>query len=282
MKPAPFSYIRPESEADALAALAEHGDDAVVLAGGLSLGAMMNMRLVFAEIVIDINRIPMLDQIVHEGDWLRTGALVRQADALTSPVIIEAVPLLHQGLRNVGHYQTRSRGTLGGSVAHADPSAEIPLCLATLGGEVELTSQRGKRRVAAREFAESALSTCREGDELVTALYWPTSNQSGVAFSEIAQRHGDFAIVAVAASVWPAADGFSFGLGFGGVEGCPQVLEGVVPASDWDDLVTSAVADFVDTLDPMGDPRVSAEYRSSVAAHMGTGTLLEALGEAAA
>lgn len=282
MKPAPFSYIRPESEADALAALAEHGDDAVVLAGGLSLGAMMNMRLVFAETVIDINRIPMLDQIVREGEWVRTGALVRQADALTSPLIAEAVPLLCQGLRNVGHYQTRSRGTLGGSVAHADPSAEIPLCLATLGGEVELTSQRGKRRVAARDFAESALSTCREADELVTALYWPAGDQGGVAFLEIAQRHGDFAIVAVAASVRPVTDGLSFALGFGGVEGCPQVLEGVAPVSVWDDFAQKAVADFVDTLDPMGDPRVSAEYRRGVAAHLGTETLLEALGEAAA
>lgn len=281
MKPAPFSYIRPESEADALAALAEHGDEAVVLAGGLSLGAMMNMRLVFAETVIDINRIPMLDQIVREGEWVRTGALVRQADALASTLIAEAVPLLHQGLRNVGHYQTRSRGTLGGSVAHADPSAEIPLCLATLGGEVELTSQRGKRRVAARDFAESALSTCREDDEMVTALYWPASNQGGVAFSEIAQRHGDFAIVAVAASVRPVANGYSFALGFGGVEGCPQVLEGVAPASDWDSTVQTAVSDFVDTLDPMGDPRVSADYRCGIAAHLGTETLLKALGEAA-
>lgn len=282
MKPAPFSYIRPESEADALAALAEHGDDAVVLAGGLSLGAMMNMRLIFAETVIDINRIPVLGQIVREENWVRTGALVRQADALSSPVIAEAVPLLHRGLRNVGHYQTRSRGTLGGSVAHADPSAEIPLCLATLGGEVELSSQRGKRRVAGRDFAESALSTCREGDEMVTALYWPTSDQGGVAFSEIAQRHGDFAIVAVAASVRPMVGGFSFALGFGGVEGCPQILEGVAPASDWDGFVESTVADFVDTLDPMGDPRVSAEYRSGVAAHLGAETLLEALGEATA
>ncbi len=276
MKPAPFAYIRPETEAAALSALAEHGDDAVLLAGGLSLGAMMNMRLVFAETIIDINRLPDLDAIEREADWLRTGALVRQADALESPEIAEALPLLRQGLRNVGQYQTRSRGTLGGSVAHADPSAEIPLCLATLGGEVELLSQRGTRRVPAREFAESALATCREADEMVSALHWPVHESASVAFREIAQRHGDFAIVAVAAVVRKQADGLAYSLGFGGVEGCPRVMDGVATGS-----VPDAVAAFIDTLDPMDDPRASAAYRRNVAGHLGVETLMQTLGEAA-
>jgi 2-furoyl-CoA dehydrogenase FAD binding subunit len=281
MKPAPFAYIRPQTKAEALAALAEHGDDAVVLAGGLSLGAMMNMRLVFAEIVIDINKLTDLDYIGNEGDWLHTGAMLRQADALASPEIAGAVPLLREGLRNVGHYQTRSRGTLGGSVAHADPSAEIPLCLATLGGDVELSSQRGTRRVAARDFAESALSTCRAGDEMITALHWPIQDRSGVAFREIAQRHGDFAIVAVAATARRDGAGFSYSLGFGGVEGRPRVLDGVAPDSNWDRFARDTVAAFVDTLAPMEDPRVSAAYRSDVSIHLGIETLLEALGKAA-
>ena len=282
MKPAPFAYIRPETEAAALAALAEHGDDAVVLAGGLSLGAMLNMRLVFAETVIDINRLQELNHIEHEGYWIRTGALVRQADAMASPKIAEAVPLLNKGLRNVGHYQTRSRGTLGGSVAHADPSAEVPLCLATLGGEVELASQRGTRRIAAREFAESALSTCREADEMITALYWPIRGNGAAAFSEITQRHGDFAIVATAAVARREGSGFVFSLGFGGVEGCPRVLDGTAPATDWDGYARDAVAEFVGSLDPMEDPRASAAYRGDVAVHLGVETLLQALGEAAA
>jgi len=275
MKPAPFAYIRPETEAAALSALAEHGEDAVVLAGGLSLGAMMNMRLVFAETVIDINRLPGLDEIEREAESLRTGALVRQADALASPNVAGALPLLRLGLQSVGHYQTRSRGTLGGSVAHADPSAEIPLCLATLGGEVELLSQRGPRRVPARDFAESALATCREADEMITALHWPVHESAGVAFREIAQRHGDFAVVAVAAVARKQADGVVFSLGFGGVEGCPRVLDGIASGS-----VSDSVAAFVDTLDPMDDPRVSAAYRTSIAKHLGVETLLQALDEA--
>lgn len=277
MKPAPFAYYRPETEAEAVAALAEHGDDAVVLAGGLSLGAMLNMRLVFSEIVIDINRLTGFDAIVSEGENIRTGALVRQADALASPEIAANLPLLRLGLQNVGHYQTRSRGTLGGSVAHADPSAEIPLCLATLGGQVELTSLRGTRQVAARGFAESALATCREADELVTALHWPSHSGSGVAFREIAQRHGDFAIVAVAAVVRKLADGIEFSLGFGGVEGCPRVLDGRVADEA---AVAESVREFVETLDPMEDPRVSAAYRRALAIHLGAETLLKACGEA--
>ncbi len=281
MKPAPFAYIQPRTEAEALAALAEHGDDAVVLAGGLSLGAMMNMRLVFAGVVIDINQLTDLDYLRNEDDWLRTGAMLRQADALASPEIAGVLPLLHEGLRHVGHYQTRSRGTLGGSVAHADPSAEIPLCLATLGGDVELSSQRGTRRVAARDFAESALSTCRAGDELITALHWPIQGNGGVAFREIAQRHGDFAVVAVAATVRRSGAGFSYSLGFGGVEGRPRVLDGVAPDTNWGGFARDAVAAFVDTLAPMEDPRVSAAYRSDVSVHLGIETLLEALGKAA-
>lgn len=278
MKPAPFAYLRPDTEDEALAVLAEHGDDAVLLAGGLSLGAMMNMRLVFAETVIDINRLSSLDHVEHKDECLRIGALVRQADALASPEIAKAVQLLHQGLRHVGHYQTRSRGTLAGSVAHADPSAEIPLCLATLNGEVELSSQRGKRCVPARIFAESALSTIREPDEMITALYWPTGSIDGVAFAEIAQRHGDFAIVAAAASVRRAGDGYAFSLGFGGVEGCPQVRDGRCSGDAKE--VRSAVAAFVDGLDPMEDPRAGADYRRAVALHLGSETLLKALAEA--
>lgn len=273
MKPAPFAYIRPDTQDAAVAALAEHGEEAVVLAGGLSLGAMLNMRLVFAETVIDINRVPGMDRIERVGANLRTGALVRQAEALASADIDEAVPLLRLGLQNVGHYQTRSRGTLGGSVAHADPSAEIPLCLATLDGAVELVSQRGTRRVSARDFADTALSTVREPDELVAALDWPVHTGAGVAFQEIAQRHGDFAIVAAAAVV---RNGSEFSLGFGGVEGTPRVLDGAVDAS-----TEKTVSAFVASLDAMDDPRASAGYRIAVARHLGIETLRQALERAA-
>ena len=271
MKPAPFAYICPETRDAALTALAEFGDDAIVLAGGLSLAAMLNMRLVYAKTVIDINRVADLGGIERMGETLQTGALVRQADALASGAVAKSAPLLRMGLLNVGHYQTRSRGTLGGSVAHADPSAEIPLCLATLGGEVELASVREVRSVPARGFADAALSTVRNPDEMITALHWPSHTSAGIAFQEITERHGDFAIVAVAAVV---RSGLEFSLGFGGVEGVPRILDGVL-----DGPIEETVAIYVDELDAIEDPRASAEYRIAVAKHLGAETLRQALGE---
>jgi 2-furoyl-CoA dehydrogenase FAD binding subunit len=161
MKPAPFSYLRPDHAREACRALADYGEEARIIAGGQSLGAMLNMRLVTPGVLIDVNRLDALATIEDEGATIVTGALVRQAGALANPVIRSRVPLLAWALPHVGHYQTRNRGTLGGSVAHADPSAEVPLVLATLGGEVELMSRRGKRRLRAVDFFRSALVTAR-------------------------------------------------------------------------------------------------------------------------
>ncbi len=282
MKPAAFDYVSAETLDEALAALAEYGEDAAILAGGLSLGAMMNMRLARPEAIIDINRLPDLDRLERQNGWLRTGALLRQADAMESEDIAAQVPLLHLALPNVGHYQTRSRGTLAGSVAHADPSAEIPLCLATLGGEVMLASSRGQRAVPARDFAEAALITIRQADEMVTALRWPTDDgASGVAFAEINQRHGDFAIVAAAA--WARVDdsgrSVAYALGLGGVEDRPRVTSGTetFDVSSLDELAQSAATEFADELHAMQDPRVSAAYRQHLARHLGGSMLRQAL-----
>lgn len=281
MKPAPFDYVRAETREEALAALAEAGDDAAVLAGGLSLVAMLNMRLARPEVLVDINGLVGLSIIHMEDSSLRTGALVRQARAMAAPRIAESVPLLHRALPSVGHYQTRSRGTLAGSVAHADPSAEVPLCLATLGGTVELSSLRGVREVPAREFAEAALVTAREPDEMVTGLLWPVAAPGwGCAFAEVSQRHGDFAVVAAAAVVRPdGAGGFDYALGLGGVEDRPRVNEGKVEAgeADWPRAVAG---DWAAALDPMTDPRADAVYRRHLAAHLGERVLREALAEA--
>ena len=175
MKPAAFKYVRADSSIEeALSVLGvKYGEDVRVMAGGQSLGALLNMRIVTPPIVLDINRIFVLSQI-ESGRTVMTGAMVRQADALSSGAIRRDVGLLAQALPHVGHYQTRNRGTLGGSVAHADPSAEIPLVLATLGGEIELRSVRHVRRVAAKQFFRSALVTGRGGDELITAAHWLT------------------------------------------------------------------------------------------------------------
>ena len=245
------------------------------------------MRLARPEVLIDINGLPDMADIAVADGWLRTGPLLRQAGALASAEIAEAVPLLARALPNVGHYQTRSRGTLAGSVAHADPSAEVPLCLATLTGFVELTSTQGTRLVPARDFAEAALVTVREPDEMITALQWPVAGAGqGAAFMEVNQRHGDFAIVAAAA--WAELSGEDGAmvcrLGLGGVEDRPRVFDasGPVAPSQLKRFVTDVVADWVSQLSPMQDPRADAAYRSHLARHLGAQVLTAALLEAMA
>jgi 2-furoyl-CoA dehydrogenase FAD binding subunit len=238
--------------------LALHGSDVRVIAGGQSLGAMLNMRIVTPSILLDINRVPALD-VVDTSRTVRSGAMVRQADALRNPAICREVPLLSYALPHVGHYQTRNRGTLGGSVAHADPSAEIPLVLATLDGEVELRSARRTRRVRSVDFFRSALVTVREPDELVTALYWPrATTQQRFAFLEFAVREGDFAVVAVACIVENAR----VRLGFGGCGEVPQIVDfSVDPVSiDIGGIAQAAAA----RLDYRSDLLASAEYRRSL------------------
>ncbi len=284
MKPGAFEYCRPETADEALDLLAEFGDDAVILAGGLSLGAMLNMRLVRPAAVIDINRLGGdLERVEAEAGGFRSGALVRQADIFASP--LAALPLLTAALPHIGHYQTRSRGTLAGSVAHADPSAEIPLVLATLGGSVELASASATRIVPARDFAEAALVTARAGDEMIVALHWPKpSAGSGAAFLEISARRGDFALVAAAALARRSPDGsIALDLGLGGVEERPRVFSAAFDgapakaAAFTDDFLARSLK----ILTPIGDLRVSADYRRHLAQHLGRQAVIAALGQVA-
>ena len=202
MKPAAFDYYCPDTVQETVNLLSEYGDDSLLLAGGLSLGAMLNMRIARPSVLIDINKVKHLDNITKTDGHLKLGALVRQGNLTSSKECSVFIPLLAEGMKHLGHYQTRSRGTIGGSVAHADPSAEIPLCAVTLGGEVELMSSRGKRTVAATDFFVGALETLRAEDELVTGVNFPIyEGKHGVAFDEISERKGDFAIVAAAACI---------------------------------------------------------------------------------
>jgi 2-furoyl-CoA dehydrogenase FAD binding subunit len=201
MKPRRFDYARPDSVAEAVALLAEHGEDAKVLAGGQSLMAMLNLRLLEPAILVDIARLKELDTIKVVGDKVEVGAAVIQNRLKDWPELASKLPLLAKALPFVGHFQTRNKGTVCGSVAHADPSSEIPLTLATLGGEVVLRSRRGTRTLPAADFQRGMLTTAREEDELITAVRFPVQAGKRVAFREVARRHGDFAIIAVAASV---------------------------------------------------------------------------------
>ena len=199
MKPRPFDYVRPDTVDEALALLAEQGDDARILAGGQTLLAMLNLRVVEAAMLIDITRIPELDRICEIDGKIEVGAAVTQNRLLAWPPLPHKLPLLHAALPFVGHFQTRNKGTVCGSIAHADPASEIPLALALLAGEVVLRSRRRTRVVTASEFQQGMLTTARESDEVITAVRFPVT-KAGAAFREVVRRHGDFAIVAVAAT----------------------------------------------------------------------------------
>lgn len=219
MKPRPFDYIRPDTVDEALSILAEHGEDARILAGGQTLIAMLNLRVVEAPVLIDITRIRELDAIREVDGTVEIGATVTQNRLLQWPSLVEKLPLLHAVLPFVGHFQTRNKGTVCGSIAHADPASEIPLALALLGGQVMLRSQKGARTLSANEFQQGMLLTARASDELITAVRFPIVNVR-VAFREVARRHGDFAIVAIAAA---AENRESMRIGIAGMADRPAV-----------------------------------------------------------
>jgi 2-furoyl-CoA dehydrogenase FAD binding subunit len=265
VKPVAFDYYRPEAVSEAVALLSQNGDEAAVLAGGMTLGPMLNLRMVRPRAVIDISRIQALKTISARSDMVVTGAGVVQSDALRSDVLAREVPLLAMALPWVGHFQTRNRGTLGGSVAHADPSAEIPLALVVSGGTVVLQSRQRERRVPGREFFLGALTTQRQPDEMVTALEWPRSApDAGHAFAEIAQRHGDFAIAAAGCTLrLGRADRLEeLSLGVGGVESRPVAIDVKrflgCPAGEIADGLSEHAALSVT---PMEDRSARADYR---------------------
>jgi 2-furoyl-CoA dehydrogenase FAD binding subunit len=191
VKPVPFRYERPESVAEAVALLAEHGAEAKVLAGGQSLVPMLNMRLARPSVLVDINRLPLGEVVRENGSW-RVGALVRQADRR----LLE-LPLVGECLPHIGHFVTRNRGTVGGSIAHADAAAELPLALTVLGGSGVTSTGR---TIPAEELFVTHFTTALEPGELLVETVWPaTKPEHRYAFEEIAQRHGDFALCMAAA-----------------------------------------------------------------------------------
>lgn len=270
MKPARFDYIRAADVAEAHAALVELGSDARVLAGGQTLIPMLSMRLVRPKAVIDIMHVPTLCGIDAGGSDIRVGAGVRQAELLAWPALGEALPLLKVALPWVGHAQTRSRGTVCGSVAHADPSAEIPLCLLALDASIELSSRRGRRRVKAADFFTGMMTTARAENELIEAVHIPKMQQgAGYAFREFGRRHGDFAIVACAAIV----TGTNVRFAVGGVADTPVLR-------DFGAVDGTALADALDAfawdLDARDDLHATARYRRELVRQMGRAVIEEA------
>jgi 2-furoyl-CoA dehydrogenase FAD binding subunit len=266
MKPAPFDYLRAETLEEAHAALAAEGSDAAVIAGGQSLVPLLSMRMARPAVVVDIMHVAGLGAIAVENDAIRVGASVRQAALLAWPELAQQQPLLAQAMPWIGHWQTRARGTVCGSIALADPSAELPLVLAALGGSVTLSSAGGRRTVAADEFFIGLMSTARRDDELIEAALFPCRRPGeGFAFREFARRHGDFAIVACAA----VATDKTVRLAVGGVADRPVVR-------DFDDVSDEALAGFADELDARDDLHATAEYRRNLVRRLGLATIEEA------
>lgn len=271
MKPKQFDYLRAESVAEAVAELAETGDDAKILAGGQSLMAMLNFRLVEPEVLVDIAGIAELSYIREDGDMVEIGAATTQGELQAWAGLPEKLSLLHKAFPNIGHFQTRNRGTVCGSIAHADPSTELPLCLATLGGEVVLRSRRGERRLSAADFQLGMLTTARRPDEMMVAARYPKAKPgAGYAFREVARRRGDFAIVALAA----AASGDVIRLGIGGVADRPTVKQWSGLA---DDDLDDALNEFAWDLGGYDDIHATSKYRRKLVRKLGRRVIEEAL-----
>jgi 2-furoyl-CoA dehydrogenase FAD binding subunit len=268
MKPRPFDYLRPDTVEESVALIAEYGDGARILAGGQSLVPMLNLRIVEAEALIDISRIAALDVIRDIGAAIEIGAAVTQNKLLAWPQLAKKLPLVAAALPHVGHFQTRNKGTVCGSIAHADPSSELPLTLALLGGEIVLKSRRGERVLAAKDFQTDMLTTARAGDELIAAVRFPVAN-GGVGFREVARRHGDFAIVAVAAV---AENKNAVRLGVGGMAGKPMVRQ--IAAND----SAGAIAAWADELEGYEDLHASAAMRRDLFRNLAPLVIEEAKG----
>jgi 2-furoyl-CoA dehydrogenase FAD binding subunit len=270
VKPAAFDYVRAESMDEALDVLHEEGADAQVLAGGQTLIPLLSMRMARPRVVVDIMRLPGLDRIETDGATIRVGATVRQ-HALGEEIDLAArQPLLAAALPWIGHAQTRSRGTVCGSVAYADPSAELPLVLVALGGEIELRSRQAARRLTAESFFTGIMSTQRRDDELIEAVRFPAAVAgAGYAFREIGRRHGDFAIVACAGVV----DAASARLAIGGVADRPTVRALPLPG---DPGLEDALNAFAWDLEARDDLHATAIYRRQLVRRLGRQTLDEA------
>lgn len=272
MKPPAFDYFRPDTVDQALQLLDEL-EDAKVLAGGQSLIPMMNMRLARPGALIDINRIAALQTIVEEPAGLRIGALVRHYELQQNPLIARRVPLIKQTETLIGHEAIRSRGSIGGSLSHADPAAELPVLATLLDWEIEVRSLAESRVVPAREFFLSYLMTALSPNELVTSIYVPNQPAPG-SMTEYAIRSGDFALAIAAVTLELADDGTvrNMRVALGGVADTPwrdPDLEGEWTGTRADDAFITRVSDSIQrVIDPPADISASASYRRQLAGEL--------------
>lgn len=272
MKPAPFEYFNPMTVPEALALLAEHGEEAKVLAGGQSLVPLMNFRLARPKVLIDLNRIPSLAYIREADGGLAIGAMTRQRAVERSPVVRERCPLLFEAMPLVGHVQIRNRGTIGGSLAHADPAAELPAVVTALKGELVVQGPTGQRVVRPEDFFVTYLTTTLRPDELLVEIRLPALRpRTGWAFLEISRRHGDFALVGAAALITLDGDGVctDAAVAFTGVGPVPATVEAatrpLIGGRPDPRAFQAAARRVAESLQPDSDIHASADYRKHVA-----------------
>jgi carbon-monoxide dehydrogenase medium subunit len=264
LKPAPFAYAKARSVAHAIELLAT--DDAQLLAGGQSLIATLNMRLSQPALLVDINGISGLDRITLKNAQVEIGALVRHAQAERSAEIAEAAPLIALALPHIGHPAIRNRGTVGGSLAFADPAAELPACIVALGGEIEIIGPNGQRAINAEQFFKGLFETALTPRDMLAAIRVPAvSAGSRVGFAEFARRHGDYAMVGLAACA--QADGKrlkNLRLAYFGVGATPvRARNAETVLADGD--VEGAVGALADDLEPSNDMHASSEVKAHLA-----------------
>ena len=268
MKPPAVKYQRAGGREEAIALLNEYGDEAKLLAGGQSLIPLMSFRLAQPGVLIDLNPATDLDHLDVNNGHVVIGAMTRQRTVETSRSVADSLPLLSEALRHVGHVTLRNRGTIGGSVAHADPAAEIPVALLALDGELVVEGPDGTRVVGSQDFFIGPFTTVLEPTEILTSVRVPRSAAgSGAAIVELARRHGDFAIVTVAAVVHVDGSGKcdSARIALGGVESVPARLKEaesvLLDAEPSDDAIREAADAAAGAVDPVSDIHGSASYR---------------------
>ena len=276
MKPPRFQFCAPRMLDEALTLLDQHSEDTKVLAGGQSFVPLLNMRLAGPDYIVDINHLSELHYIEPEEGYLAIGATVRQRQAERSTFVQEKHPLLVEVVKHIGHMQIRNRGTIVGSIAHADPAAELPALLTCLNGEVVAQSSHGERIIKAEEFFTGYLSTALEPGEMLTEVRFPwIAPRAGWAFMEFARRSGDYALVGAAAVVTPTADDrcSSAQIAYLGIAGSPvrgHAVERVLVGTALDDAALDAAAGAARTLvsDDMSDVQATVEYRRVLTAEL--------------
>jgi aerobic carbon-monoxide dehydrogenase medium subunit len=270
MKPPPFEYVAPTSIDEAVAALAQGGTEAKLLAGGQSLVPLLNFRLARPALLIDLNRVAELAYLTERDGGIAIGAMTRQARVERDPALAHSQPLLREAIRWVGHAAIRSRGTIGGSLAHADPAAELPAVVVCLDAQLSVIGPRGRRSIPAADFFLGYLSTALEPDEILLEAWLPAlAPCTGQAWLEFARRHGDFALAGVAVSLCLRGERVETArivlTGVGGTPVRAREAETLLIGSSVLERVSAAADAVRSAIDPDADIHATKEYRAHLA-----------------